>query len=327
MLILLELFILQNYIFIREFMNTLYDILIIIACIAALWYGALLVVESASKIALKLGISELVIGLTIVAFGTSAPEFAVTISAAIKGQESMSVANIVGSNIFNLGFILGGVAIIHPIITTRKLVWRDGLILIGTSFLLILFLYDLTIEWYEGIILITTLTAYLIFLFYKKEVIEEEEMPEDEFRWTDTLRFLGGLTLILSGGHFFVDSATHIAVALGVSTWVIGVTIVAAGTSAPELATSLTAVIKGKHGISAGNLIGSDLYNLLGVLGIAAIIRPLTVESTAYSSIFLLSGMVILVVIFMRSGWKISRTEGAVLVIINLIRWTLDFMG
>ena len=308
-------------------MNTFYDILIIIACIAALWYGALLVVESASKIAIKLGISELVIGLTIVAFGTSAPEFAVTISAAIKGQESMSVANIVGSNIFNLGFILGGVAVIHPIITTRTLVWRDGLILIGTSFLLILFLYDLTIEWYEGIILITVLIAYLLFLFYKKEVIEEEEIPEDEFHWTDTLRFLGGLALILGGGHFFVDSATHIAVALGVSTWVIGVTIVAAGTSAPELATSLTAVIKGKHGISAGNLIGSDLYNLLGVLGIAAVIRPLTVESAAYSSIFLLSGMVILVVIFMRSGWKISRTEGAILVIINLIRWTLDFMG
>ena len=308
-------------------MNILYDILIIIACITTLWYGALLVVESASKIAIKLGISELVIGLTIVAFGTSAPEFAVTISAAIKGHESMSVANIVGSNIFNLGFILGGVAVIRPIITTRTLVWRDGLILIGTSFLLILFLYDLTIQWYEGIILITVLIAYLLFLFYKKEVIEEEEIPEDEFHWTDILRFLGGLALILGGGHFFVDSATDIAQVLGVSSWVIGVTIVAAGTSAPELATSLAAVLKGKHGISAGNLIGSDLYNLLGVLGIAAVIRPLTVESAAYSSIFLLSGMVILVVIFMRSGWKISRTEGAILIIINLIRWTLDFMG
>ncbi len=304
-----------------------YDILIIILCIGALWYGALLVVDSASRIALKLGMSELVIGLTIVAFGTSAPEFAVTISAAIRGHESMSVANIVGSNIFNLGFILGGVAVVRPIITNPKLIWRDGMILIGTSFLLILFLYDLTLEWYEGVILISILIAYLIFLFYKKERIDDEEIPEKEYHWTDVPKFIGGLLLILGGGHFFVDSATGIAIVLGVSSWVVGVTIVAAGTSAPELATSLAAVIKGKHGISAGNLIGSDLYNLLGVLGLAAVIRPLNVESAAYSSIFLLSGMVILVVYFMRSGWKISRTEGIILIIINLIRWTLDFMG
>jgi len=308
-------------------MTIFYDILIIALCIGALWYGALLVVNSASRIAMKLGMSELVIGLTVVAFGTSAPEFAVTISAAIRGHESMSVANVVGSNFFNLGFILGGVAVIRPIITTHKLVWRDGILLIASSLLLLLFLFDLTIERYEGFILIAILVAYLIFLFLKKETIDEEEIPEKGYNWTDIPKFLAGLLLILGGGHFFVDSATRIAIVLGVSTWVIGATIVAAGTSAPELATSLVAVIKGKHGISAGNLIGSDLFNLLGVLGLAALIHPLNVEASSLNSIFMLTGMVILVVIFLRSGWKISRIEGAVLVIINLIRWILDFMG
>ena len=308
-------------------MTIFYDILIIALCIGALWYGALLVVDSASRIALKLGMSELVIGLTVVAFGTSAPEFAVTISAAIRGHESMSVANVVGSNFFNLGFILGAVAVIRPIITTHKLVWRDGILLIASSLLLLLFLLDLTIERYEGFILIAILIAYLLFLFFKKETIDDEEIIEKDFHWSDVPKFLAGLLLILAGGHFFVDSATRIAIVLGVSTWVIGATIVAAGTSAPELATSLVAVIKGKHGISAGNLIGSDLFNLLGVLGLAALIHPLDVEASSLNSIFMLTGMVILVVIFIRSGWKVSRTEGSILIIINLIRWILDFMG
>jgi len=112
---------------------------------------------------------------------------------------------------------------------------------------------------------------------------------------------------------------------MGVSEWVISVTIVAAGTSAPELATSLTAVIKGKHGLSAGNLIGSDLFNLLGVLGVAAILNPLTVTPDAYEEIILLAGLVTVVVIMMRTGWKISRTEGTILVLVNLVRWYMNF--
>lgn len=132
---------------------------------------------------------------------------------------------------------------------------------------------------------------------------------------------------MVGGGHFLVESAVRLARLLGVSEWVIGVTIVAAGTSAPEFATSLIAVIKGRHGVSAGNLIGSDLFNLLGVLGLAALIRPMTVEASAVSSVLVLVGMVILVVVFlMRTGWQISRWEGALLIAINLFRWILDFL-
>jgi len=305
-------------------MNIFINSSILALSIAALWWGAVLVVDSASRIAQRMGISELVIGLTIVAFGTSAPEFAVTLTAAFKGQADISVGNVVGSNVFNLGFILGGIAIIRAIKTTPKLVYRDGSILIGASVLLLIFLWDSTIERWEGLVLMTALLGYLILLFRQKESLEEE-VAEGVYSWKDIPLLIAGLLLIVAGGHFLVDAAIDIARALGISEWVIAVTIVAAGTSTPELATSLVAVIKGKHSLSAGNLIGSDLFNLLGVLGLAAIIHPMKIDSGAYEEIVMLAGLVFLVVIMMRSGWKISRTEGIILVIVNLIRWYINF--
>ncbi len=292
--------------------------------IAALWWGAVLVVESASVIAHKMGISELVIGLTIVAFGTSAPEFAVTLSAAFKGQADISVGNVVGSNVFNLGFILGGVAIIRAIQTNSKLVFRDGSFLIGTAGLLLIFLWDSSLQRWEGMVLIGVLIGYLILLFAQKDA-PEEEVPERPYSFKDIPLLLFGLILIVAGGHFLVDSAKAIALAMGISDWVIAVTIVAAGTSTPELATSLVAVIKGKHGLSAGNLIGSDLFNLLGVLGLAAVLRPMQIDPGAYEEIVLMAGLIVVVVIMMRSGWKISRTEGIILVLVNIVRWYMNF--
>jgi len=132
---------------------------------------------------------------------------------------------------------------------------------------------------------------------------------------------VGGLLFVVAGGHFLVDSASILARAAGLSDWAIAVTVVAAGTSAPEFATSLMAAIKGHHGISAGNLIGSDLFNIMGVLGLAAILRPLHVDSSAPMDILLLVGLVLTVVIMMRTGWKISRWEGFLLIVINLARW------
>lgn len=305
-------------------MEYLIDTVIILASIGGLWWGAAWVVESASHIAKRLGVSELIIGLTVVAMGTSAPEFAVTINAALKGQGDISVGNVVGSNIFNLGFILGGVALVRAISTTRSLVYRDGSVLIGITFLLLFFLRDLVMSRWEGTVLIVLLIAYLGYLVYTREPFEED-IPDGEFRWVDILRLIIGLGLVVAGGHFLVESASSLARAAGVSEWVIGVTIVAAGTSAPELVTSLMAVLRGHYGISAGNLVGSDIFNLLGVLGLAAIIKHLEVDGNAISSMYLLSGMVILVVVMMRTGWKLSRREGAVLVLINILRWILDF--
>lgn len=302
--------------------------LILIASIAGLWFGGTWVVNSAARIARKLGMSELVIGLTIVAIGTSAPEFAVTIIAALNGQSEISVGNVVGSNIFNLGFILGGVALVSAIPTTRKLVTRDGGMLIGATALLMFFLFDLRLAAWEGVILLVALISYVSFLLYKRDGGDStDEVPSGEFRWLDAPMLIAGIAIILTSGHFLVESATHIALEFGLSEWVIAVTIVAAGTSAPELATSLIGVLSGRHGISIGNLIGSDLFNLLGVLGVAAVINPLVINSDAYGSLWLLVALVVGVVILMRTGWQLSRWEGGLLVVVNLIRWVIDLSG
>ena len=301
------------------------DLLIILACIVGLWRGAILVVESASRIARKMGLSDLIIGLTVVAIGTSAPEFAVTAVAAIEGQSDISVGNVVGSNIFNLGFILGGLAIFRGVATSRKLVFRDGGMLIGTTALLVIFLSDLSLTRLEGITLMAILVIYVGYLIYQRAE-SEEEIPEGSFTWWDVPRFLVGIAIVVASGHFFVEAASTLARLMGISEWVIGVTIVAIGTSAPEIATSLVALMRGQHGMSAGNLIGSDLFNLLGVLGLAAILQPMTVDAAARGSVFLLAGMVVLVVVMMRTGWRLSRLEGGILVLITAVRWVFDFM-
>lgn len=303
-------------------MEYIIDSIIVLFSIGALWGGAVWVVDSASSIANRLGISEIVIGLTVVAFGTSAPEFAVTLLAALREQADISVGNIVGSNIFNLGFILGGVAWVRVITTTRKLVFRDGTILFLSSLLLVYFLHDYSLSHLEGIILFVSLIVYLFILFIKKESIDEE-IEAGPFHWHEIPKLFIGLGLIIGGGYFLVDSASNLARYFGLSEWIIGVTIVAAGTSAPEFATSLVAIVKKKHGISAGNLVGSNLFNLLGVLGLAATIRTMSVDVEALNSIIMLTGLTAIVIFIMRTGWRITRQEGIVLVILNLLVYLL----
>ena len=313
-------------------MNLVLDLVLVTISIVMLWKGADWLVEAAAEIAHSLKISDLVIGLTVVAFGTSAPEFAVTIRAAITGQTDISIGNVVGSNIFNLGFILGGTAMIKAISITPKLLYRDGtFLLLATILIYILFFgfngWDIAdaISVTEGAILFIALIGYIIFLFIKKETIEETHPKSADLQ--SYLWFGLGLISIVLGGHLMVEHASSLARAFGVSDWVIAVTIVAAGTSAPELATSLTAAFKEKHGMAIGNLIGSDLFNLLGVLGLAGIINPTNIQSDIHSSIVVLIIMVSMVLIMMRTNWQISRLQGTVLVTLNLVRWYLDFAG
>jgi len=306
------------------------DAFLLLMSIVMLWKGADWLVDSAAEIAHSLKVSDLVIGLTVVAFGTSAPEFAVTISAAITKQTNISIGNVIGSNIFNLGFILGGTALIRPIITTPKLFFRDGFfLLISTVFIFFLFFgidgwsVDDAFSDIEGLFLFSLLIGYIIFLFVEKEAPEEIHPHSATYR--SYLVFFIGIFLIVYGGHLMVTHASSIARSFGISDWVIAVTIVAAGTSAPEFATSLTASIKGRHNIAVGNLIGSDLFNLLGVLGLAGMINPATIEKDIYMSVFNLVLMVGLVLLFIRTNWRIGRIEGGILVAINLIRWYFDF--
>lgn len=304
-------------------MTVAYNLAIIAIAIVGLWKGADWVVESASRIARRMGLSELVIGLTVVAIGTSAPEFAVTVNAALKGQAEIAIGNVVGSNIFNLGFILGGVTLFGVASITRRMLWRDGGMLIGTGLLLVLMLSDGTMRWWEGMILVSLLIAYLVFLFVQKEQLEE--VPADgRFHWWDVPMIILGIGVIVTSGHFLVESASVLARLAGISEWFIAVTIVAIGTSMPEFATSFVAVIRGRHGISLGNLIGSDLFNLLGVLGLSAMLQPLQVTHQIWMNVVVLAVFMFVVVGMMRSGWKISRTEGIILLLLTAVRWGLS---
>ena len=313
-------------------MDVILDFILVFLSIIMLWKGADWLVDSAAEIAHSLKVSDLIIGLTVVAFGTSAPEFAVTISAAVTKQTDISIGNVIGSNIFNLGFILGGTAIIRPISTNEKMFNRDGLfLLIVTALIFFLFFgfngwtSDDNYTRVEGLILFSLLIGYIIFLFIKKD--PPEEISPEKATIMSYVFFFIGLILIVLGGHLMVTHASNIARFYGISDWVIAVTIVAAGTSAPEFATSIAAAIKGRHGIAIGNLIGSDLFNLLGVLGLAGIINPSVITQDIFDSVFILVLMVGLTLLLIRTKWKISRAEGALLVSINLIRWYFDFAG
>jgi cation:H+ antiporter len=300
------------------------EVVIILFCFLGIGKGAAWLVESSVKIARRIGMSELVVGLTVVAFGTSAPEFGVTILAVIRGMGDISVGNIVGSNIFNLGFILGGTAIIHSLKTNRTIVNRDGRFLLFGTIILTAFLWDLKLSRIEGVLLFSLLIAYLFYLYRNKQPLETD-IHADEYKWWDSLKMLIGMILLIGSSHFLVDASVDLARRMGISEWVIGATIVAAGTSAPEFATSIVAALRGRYGISVGNLIGSDIFNMYGVLGLASILRNIPVDEGVRVNMMVLVAMVVLVIIFMRSGWIVSRKEGYVLVTLGMMRWVYSF--
>lgn len=307
-------------------MAILVDSIILIFCLAIICKGATMLVDSSSKIARRLGISELIIGLTIVAFGTSAPEFCVTISAAIRGAGNISVANIIGSNIFNIGIILGGAAIIRNLKTTDSMVHRDGFFLLICSVVAVGMLWDLHLSRLEGMILFSLLIFYIGNLYSSRQCNHDVEIDTGSLRARDIVLLIAGLGMLLVGSHFLITSATNIARMVGISEWIIGATIIAAGTSMPEIATSIIAAIRGHNGISVGNLIGSDIFNVLGALGIAAFIRELPIEMSARPSLLIYPVMVGIALLFLRTDWRLSRKEGIVLVLFGLARWTYSLL-
>lgn len=304
------------------------DLLFIGMAVLLLWFGANWIVDSASAIARKYKVSELVIGLTIVALGTSAPEFLVTVTAAFKGMEDISLSNVVGSNIFNLGFILGSMAMIKPILTNRVVLYRDGMLLWATTGAILLMALTGKLPWWFGVLLMLTLALYLVYLFKRGSQLMVEEVEEIRAAtWKDYPKLLAGFVAIALGGELMVVHASSLAAGLGVSSWAIGVTIVAAGTSLPELVTCLAASLKGRNEMLLGNLLGSDFFNFAGVLGLTCILRPLSISTQAMPNLYVLVGMVGLVLFFLRTGWRVKRWEGAILILINIGRWAFDFMG
>jgi cation:H+ antiporter len=294
--------------------------------------GAKYVVDSAADLAQRAGVSELAVGLTVVAFGTSAPEFGVTLVAAFEGQSAISVGNIVGSNIFNLGFILGSAALLRAIPTDVLLVWRDSLVLVGATVVLYLLVgFDLHLGIGDGALLVSLLVGYLVLVWRGRHIgtsriVDKATPPPAGVPiWRAAVFLLLGLVLVGMASHFLIGSATALARSFGVSEWAIAVTVVAAGTSVPELATTIAGVARGHTAISAGNVIGSDIFNVLGVLGVAGLIHPMALDPAARASLMALTAMVVVVLVMMRSGWRVSRLEGVTLVMLAALRWVLDF--
>lgn len=300
---------------------------------AFLTLGAKVVVDSAVALADRLGVSQLVVGLTVVAAGTSAPEFGVTLVAAFRGQNEISVGNVVGSNIFNLGFILGGAALLGALPTGRVLVRRDASVLVVSSLLLFALVgFDLTLDHKDGWILFLFLIGYLWIVWVQRRGDHHPPRPAlileppKSLPYREAGRLVLGLATVGMASHLLIVAATGIARLMGLSEWVIAVTIVAAGTSLPEMATTLVGIMRNHHAVGFGNLIGSDIFNLLGVLGLAGILERMPLEPSAQGSLLALAGMTILTAVFMRSGWRVSRTEGLILVLAGVLRWIMDFL-
>ena len=297
-------------------MNYITSILLIIAGFTCLVKGADLFVDNASGIGTKLKVSALVIGLTVVAFGTSMPELAVSVTAALEGHNEIAVGNVVGSNIFNLLCVAGLSACLYPLVINKTIMKRDWPFSTIAALILAFFLFpDHHIARWEGIILLI-LFAGTLFLQLKagKEEPQEETQEENRPMWKLIIFLLIGIALIIIGAELSVNGATELARLLGVSETLIGLTIVAIGTSLPELVTSVVAAKKGQTEIAMGNVIGSNLFNILCILGISSVLHPITVEATAiFDTLFL---TVVSLLFWLLCKWKeLGRKMGLVMVL------------
>ncbi len=297
--------------------------------VALLAIGAEWVVRAAARIAHRAGMSDLVIGLTVVALGTSAPEFVVTLLAAIGDKPDISVGNVVGSNIFNTGLVLGICALVWRIPTSVYLARRDVPLLLAGTLLLLLVTRDGELGRTEGLAMFAVLVGYLFWLIRRgsPQGMVIEEVPHDGSLVRDLPRLLVGLAMVCGGAQLLVQSASELARAMGATEWQIGVTIVAGGTSLPEFATSVMAGLRGRRGIILGNLIGSDLFNLLGVLGLAAFLRPLPVGETATMGLAMMFGAVLLLLLAVMRGSHVLKPWAVVLVLVALGRWAFALAG
>lgn len=291
--------------------------LTLIAGLALLIVGAEMLVKGASRVAAGFGISPLVIGLTVVAFGTSSPEMAISVSSAWKGEADIAVGNVVGSNIFNVLFILGLSALITPLVVSKQLVKLDVPLMIGVSVLAFLLSMDGRIAFWEGAILFAGVVGYTILAIRMGKASGEtgEAVEGADRTWLNIGLIAVGLVLLVLGSQWLVSAAITIATAMGVSELVIGLTIVAAGTSMPEVATSITAAIRGQRDIAVGNVVGSNIFNILAVLGLTAMVAPggLPVSDAAINfdyPVMIAVAVACLPIFFV--GYTIQRWEGAV---------------
>lgn len=299
------------------------NILLLLVGLGLVVLGADWLVNGASSIARRAGISEFVIGLTIVGFGTSCPELVVSLSGAIEGNSDISVGNVVGSNIFNVLFILGLTAMVLPVGMTDKNRRIDIPITLGATILLVILgitgsMSGPGISRWEGVLMLLVFSAYLFYCFKSDSKDEFSETQQATLSITKSIALtLTGLAGLIFGGDLFVDSATALARQIGVSDKFIAVTILAGGTSLPELATSLVAAIKGKEQLALGNILGSNVFNAMMILGLSSVITPLSFASMTIVDIITLVLSAVLLLIWAYTGRKnrIDRREGAAMLL------------
>ena len=303
------------------------DILLLVLGIGVLYFGAEWLVRGAARLAGSLGVSPMVVGLAVVSFGTSAPELVVCTVAAWGGNPDLAIGNVMGSNLANIGLILGLTSVIRPLEVHSRVVWREMPIMFIVTLALYPLAWDLELSAGDGVVLLLALVAYLIFVFQSvgaeapdvldeyEEFIEAAGEKETRVRMSDVgLVILGSAGLVL-GGYCIVEGAVQVASALGIPQVVIGLTVVAVGTSLPELATSLVAAARREADIAVGNVIGSNIFNLAAILGTASVVAPIAIHPSVLAE-ELPALLVVSALLFpvLRSGWRIRRWEGTILV-------------
>lgn len=304
------------------------EYLLLLVGFALLIKGADFFVEGSSKIGALLNMSPLLIGLTIVAFGTSSPEATVSILAAIHGNADVAVANVVGSNIFNISLVVGLTALINPLKVECNTIRKEIPFTFLASITLIVLISDFALKVApvnlitrsDGIILLLFFAVFMYYIFEvarnsRDDVIaEQNKINVSKEKWGKNLLFtIGGLAAIIFGGDLVVDSSTTIALSLGMSQTMVGLTIVSVGTSLPELITSITAAVKKLSEIALGNIVGSNIFNILLVLGASSVISPLSIDDRIFFDVILMTFLTIVLFFFSRSQYRIAKSEGLVL--------------
>jgi cation:H+ antiporter len=296
-----------------------------LAGIVLLIIGGEGLVRGSVALARRLGISPLVIGVTLVGFGTSVPELVVSLDSALGGSPGIAIGNVIGTNVANVLLILGGAAVLTPIVVQRRALRRDGAVLVGATFLLVIAVFIGSIDRWMGLLWFGALATYL-FLTTRAERRRSRaslaaEAGEEAIQTVRTMRPLTaallavtGIASIVFGAQLLVDGAVEIARQVGLSEEVIGLTLVAIGTSLPELATTIVATFRREVDIAFGNILGSCIFNILGILGITAIFSPLPIAPEILSfDIWVLTATTLVLVIFAATGWRLTRAEGGVL--------------
>lgn len=288
--------------------------------------GAEALVRGAVRLATRMGLSPLFIGMTIVGFGTSTPELGASLTASIKGVTDISVGNVVGSNIFNIAFILGLAAVLCPIRVAIREMRADMIVMLLVAFVPLAGALTGTVDRWMGVLMLAGLAAFVLIGYRRARSAPKEEQilvdreiesvvhARKDALWLSVLLVVVGLALLVTGSVFFVDSARTIASSFGMSDLVIGLTIVAAGTSLPELATSVVAAYRKSPDIAVGNVVGSNIFNVLGILGISAVVTPQGVgRQVLLMDLPVMIALSALLWMLMRSGQRLTRGEGFVL--------------